>query len=530
MSESIWWKILLIVIVIGLCLFMALPLKDKITLGLDLRGGMHLVLRVKTDDSIEILTDQKIQELKTYLTDLSITYDSIGKPQRGVDARGNVDWVEDTIVVKNIGFEDKQQIEDILNKNFGDWDNFYTNKELKIQLKAIEKRKMKTQIVNQSIENIRNRVDKYGVAETGIQRQGLKSDSDRILVELPGIDDEERVKEIITTTAMLEWKHAVAGPFETKESALSKYNGVLPEDLLLLSTDAATMGHKAFYILRRANVITGNEISRARSARDSNGLPAVGFTLKGSGADKFEAYTSKNIGQRLCIVLDNRIESVATIQAIISFEGIISGGYTVDKVNDMVLMLNSGALPAKMAIEYERIIGPSLGADSIKKGIIAILFGLMAVVSFMLIYYRGAGINSVIALLFNIIILMGFLAYFNATLTLPGIAGILLTIGMAVDANVLVFERIKEELYLGKSPKASIDNGFKKAFITIIDANLTTAIAALFLFQFGTGPIKGFAVTLIIGICASVFTAVFVSKTIFELVYYSRHKLQKISI
>jgi len=530
MSSSIHWKIVLIVGVIGLCLFLALPLKEKITLGLDLQGGMHLVLRVKTDNSIEILTDQKIQELKTHLTDLSISYDSIKKPQRGIGDSGNVDWVEDTIVVTNLGFEDKQKLEDILNRSFGDWDTYYAGRELRIQLKPVEKRKMKTAIVDQSIENIRNRVDKYGVASTGIQRQGLKSDSDRILVELPGIDDEERVKEIITTTAMLEWKHVVAGPFDTKEAALAKYNGVLPDDQVVLPTNPSTMNFKAFYVLRRSNVITGNEISRARSSRDRNGLPAVGFTLKGTGADKFEAYTSKNIGQRLSIVLDNRIESVATIQDIISYEGIISGSYTVESVNDMVLMLNSGALPAEMAIEYERIIGPSLGADSIRKGLLAIFFGLVAVIAFMLVYYRGAGFNSVVALMFNIVILMGFLAYFGATLTLPGIAGILLTIGMSVDANVLVFERIKEERKAGKSPKASIDAGFKKAFVTIIDANLTTAIAAVFLFQFGTGPIKGFAVTLIIGIAASVFTAVFVSKTIFELVYYSRKKLQKISI
>lgn len=530
MSNTLLWKLILIVVVIGLCLFLALPLKEKITLGLDLQGGMHLVLRVKTDNSIEILTDQKIQELKTHLTDLSIDYDSIGKPQRGIDDSGNVDWVEDTIVVRNLGFEDKQKLEDVLERNFGDWDSYYTNLELRIQLKPVEKRKMKTAIVDQSIENIRNRVDKYGVASTGIQRQGLKSDSDRILVELPGIDDEERVKEIITTTAMLEWKHVVAGPFETPEAALDKYNSVLPEDLILRSTNPSTMDFKAYYILRRANVITGNEISRARSSRDRNGLPAVGFTLKGSGANKFEAYTSKNIGQRLSIVLDDRIESVATIQDIISYEGIISGSYTTEKVNDMVLMLNSGALPAQMAIEYERIIGPSLGADSIRRGLLAIFIGLVAVIFFMLVYYRGAGINSVLALLLNIVILMGFLAYFGATLTLPGIAGILLTIGMSVDANVLVFERIKEELQADKSPKASIDSGFKKAFVTIIDANLTTAIAAIFLFQFGTGPIKGFAITLIIGICASVFTAVFVSKTVFEMIYFSRQKLKGISI
>jgi preprotein translocase subunit SecD len=530
MEKSIRWKILLIIGVLGLCLFLALPLGEKINLGLDLRGGMHLVLKVKTDKAIEMYTDQRIEGLKTELKDLSVSFDSISKPKRATGEDGNTQWVEDTIIVKNIRFEDKQKIEDYLDKNFVAWNVSYSAKELKIKMKEIEKRKMKNSIVNQSIENIRNRVDKYGVAETGIQRQGLRGDSEEILVQLPGIDDEERVKEIITTTALLEWKHVVSGPFDSKEEALAKYDGFLPDDLVLHTSNPRTMGKKAFYVLRRANVITGNEINRASRANDRNGLPAVGFLLKGSGASRFEAYTSKNIGQRLSIVLDNQIESVATVNAIISYDGIITGNYSLEQVNVMVLMLNSGALPAEMEILYEKIVGPSLGADSIKKGVFSIVFGLLLVVVFMLVYYKGAGINSILALFFNVIILMGFLAYFDATLTLPGIAGILLTIGMAVDANVLVFERIKEELREGKSPKAAIDSGFKKAFVTIFDANLTTAIAAVFLFQFGTGPIKGFAVTLIIGISASVFTAVFVSRTIFELVYYSRKKINKISI
>ncbi len=287
---------------------------------------------------------------------------------------------------------------------------------------------------------------------------------------------------------------------------------------------------KGYYILRTSTVITGKDLKNAKRGQDSYGAPAVSFTLNSQGASKIRRFSSANIGKRMAVVLDDRIETAPTIQDVLSYDNQITGSYTIDEVNDMALVLRSGALPAPLKYLEERTIGPSLGADSIRKGLYASILGLILVMVFMLIFYRGAGINSVVALVFNLIILMGVMAYFEATLTVPGIAGIILTIGMSVDANVLIFEKIKEDLRAGKAPKSAIDSGFKKAFVTIFDANLTTIIAAVFLFQFGTGPIQGFSVTLMIGIIASMFTAVFVSRVIFDLVYSGKSKIKKISI
>ncbi|HNX97616.1 MAG TPA: protein translocase subunit SecD, partial [Candidatus Aminicenantes bacterium] len=336
-------------------------------------------------------------------------------------------------------------------------------------------------------------------------------------------------KSLIKSTAMLEFKEVVAGPFLNEEAALTQYKGVLPEDLMLVKANPRRMD-KGVYVMKLASVVTGKDLKRAHRTQDEYGAPAVGFSFNNQGADKFYRFTSASIGKLMAIVLDDRAESVATIQDAISNDGIIHGRFTVQEVDDIVLVLKSGALPAPLKYLEERTIGPSLGADSIRKGLLAAIGGLVLVVFFMLLYYRGAGINSVLALILNMLILMGIMAYFKATLSMPGIAGIILSIGMAVDANVLIFERIREELAAGKSPKSAIDAGFKKAFITIFDSNLTTVISAVFLFQFGTGPIKGFAVTLIIGIVASMFTAIFVSRVIFDLTYGRRKKLTRISI
>jgi preprotein translocase subunit SecD len=352
---------------------------------------------------------------------------------------------------------------------------------------------------------------------------------DKLLIDLPGIDNPERVKTLIKSTAMLEFRSVVSGPFQTEEAALKDYNGQLPEDLEIVRTNPRRLD-KGFYVLKAATVVPGKDLKGAHRAQDQYGAPAVGFSFNSQGAAQFEKFTAANIGKLLSIVLDDRIESVATIQDVISGDGIIHGRFTVDEVDDIVLVLRSGALPAPLKYIEERTIGPSLGADSIRKGLMACLGGILLVVLFMLVYYRAAGLNSILALLLNMLILMGIMAYFKATLSMPGIAGIILSIGMAVDANVLIFERIREELTAGKSPKSAIDAGFKKAFWTIFDSNLTTVISAVFLFQFGTGPIKGFAVTLIIGIAASMFTAIFVSRVIFDLTYGRRKKLSKISI
>ena len=516
MDKSLGWKIALIVAVLGLSVYMLYPPQKKINLGLDLKGGMHLILQVQTDEALKVQTDIGINQLRGLFKDGSIKYEQV------------IRRAFNKIEISGTLYEDERKIRDILDDDFRDWTYSAGGGQFTLTLRPNIESQLRDQTVSQALETIRNRVDEFGVAEPTIQREGLSGD--KLLVELPGIDNPERVKSLINVTAMLEFKAVVSGPFETEADAVKEYkDGKLPDDLEIVKTNPRRMT-KGYYVLRSAAAVTGRDLKSARRSQDEYGAPAVGFSFNSQGAGKFERFTAANIGKLLSIVLDERVESVATIQDVISYDGIIHGRFTVDEVDDLVLVLRSGALPAPSKFLEERTIGPSLGADSIKKGLTACLAGLALVVAFMLVYYKGAGINSVLALILNMVILMGILAYFRATLSLPGIAGIILSIGMAVDANVLIFERIREEMGLGRSPKSAIDAGFKKAFWTIFDANLTTVIAAIFLFQFGTGPIKGFAITLIIGIVASMFTAIFVSRVIFDLTYGRRHRVEKISI
>lgn len=519
MKKKMGWKIILILVVIGFSLWRFM--EDKIVMGLDLRGGSHLVLEVQTDEGLTIQTDQFVTRLKGLLKDASIKYEEVGRKDITV------------IEVTGIAFEDERNIKDIFDDDFREWNYTFSAGLATLTLKPNEEMHWRDQTVNQALEKIRNRIDATGLSEAKAQRiEGFSQRGDKLLVLLPGIDDPARIKEIIKTTAMLEWKEVVSGPFDSEKEALEEYGGVLPDDLVLLKMNPKTAGQKGFMILKKANVISGNDLRNARRTRNEYGAPIIGFSLHPKGGRAFEKYTAANIGKRVAVILDKRVLIDPVVQTVIPAHagGVITGTYTTEMVDDMVVMLRAGALPASMKFLEERTVGPSLGADSIRKGIYASVVGLLLVMVFMLIYYKAAGINSVVALALNIVILMGVLAYFRATLTVPGIAGIILTIGMAVDANVLVFERIKEDLRAGKSPKSAIDSGFKKAFITIFDANLTTIIAAIFLYQFGTGPIQGFAVTLMIGIIASMFTAVFVSRVIFDLIYGERKKLKKISI
>ncbi|MGD2092189.1 MAG: protein translocase subunit SecD [Candidatus Aminicenantes bacterium] len=517
MLKTIGWKIILILAVIVFSLVMLYPPGEKINLGLDLKGGMHLVFRVDTHEGIKKQTDNEVARLKKELNELSIKYDNILR-----QGSNRIDIIGTT-------YEDEGKIKELLDDIFRDWDYVITSSGVTLSLRPNIEMQMEEQTVNQALETIRNRVDEFGVAEPVFQREG----DDRLLIELPGVSDKEkmRVMDLIKSTAMLEFKKVIAGPFPSEEEALKQYNGVLPPDLSIVKwSPRAKVEGANVSVLESASVLTGRDLKIAKRSQDQWGGPAVAFSLNSSGASRFRAFTAANIGQKLAIVLDNRIISDPVIQDVLSFDSIITGNFTVEQADDLALKLRSGALPAPLKMMHEQIIGPSLGADSIRKGIYACAVGLVLVMIFMLFYYKAAGINSIIALALNMVILMGVLAYLKATLTLPGIAGILLTIGMAVDANVLVFERIKEELKAGKAPKSAIDAGFKKAFATILDANLTTIIAAIFLFQFGTSSIKGFAVTLMIGIVASMFTAVFVSRVIFDLIYSQKKKLKKISI
>ncbi len=393
-------------------------------------------------------------------------------------------------------------------------------------------RNVRDMAVKQALETIRNRVDQFGVSEPVIQRQGIEGQ--RILVQLPGVDDPGRVKELIGKTALLELKEVMAGPGPDRQALLAKLGGSVPADAEVVTGDRKDFeGHvigREYYLLKRAAIVSGRELRSARRSQDQYGQPAVSFSLIPAAAGKFGKFTESHIGTNMAIVLDRKVMSAPVIRGRISDEGIIEGSFSVKEAEDLALVLRAGALPASITYLEERTVGPSLGHDSVVRGVRAAVAGLIIVMLFMLAYYRWSGLNANVALLLNLIILMGAMAYFGATLTLPGIAGVILTIGMAVDANVLVFERIREELDVGKTVKSAIEAGFARAFGTILDANLTTLIAALFLFQFGTGPVKGFAVTLSIGILASVFTAVFVSRTLYMMILAGKDRVESLSI
>jgi len=352
-------------------------------------------------------------------------------------------------------------------------------------------------------------------------------------VQLPGVDDPTRVKDIIQSTALLELKLVQDGPYSSREAALAAHGGILPPESQLIpgkNESGSSSGSDVWYIVNQIAAVTGRDLSGAQPGSDENGRPAVNFNLTRDGAARFSRVTGDNIGKYLAIVLDNRVVSAPVIHGQISDRGIIQGTFTPQQANDLALVLRSGALPASIAYLQEQTVGPSLGADSIRHGVIASIVGLVAVMGFMLVYYRGSGVNANVALILNLIILVAAMAYIGSVLTLPGIAGVILTVGMGVDSNVLIFERIREELRAGKAVGAAVAGGFDHAFVTIIDTHVTTIVSALILFTFGTGPIRGFAVTLSIGLIANLFTSVFVSRTIFDYVLLTREKGVELSI
>jgi preprotein translocase subunit SecD len=380
----------------------------------------------------------------------------------------------------------------------------------------------------QAMETIRRRVDSLGVTEPTIAEYG-QGDYE-LVVQLPGVDDPTRVKDIIQSTALLEFKIVQDGPFSSREAALAAHGGVLPPDAELLPGQLGQNGQETFYLLNRVAAVTGRDLSGAEASRGADGRPTVNFTLTRDGAARFSRVTGANVGKLLAIVLDNRVYDAPVIKSQISDRGQIEGPFTPQQVADLALVLRSGALPASIKYLSEQTVGPSLGADSIRHGVIASIVGLLAIMSFMLIYYRGAGINADLALVLNLLILVALLGYFGAVLTLPGIAGVILTVGMGVDSNVLIFERIREELRLGKAVGSAVAAGFEQAFRTIIDTHVTTVVSAMILFAFGTGPIRGFAVTLTIGLLANLFTSVFVSRVIFDYGLTRRMKGAELSI
>jgi preprotein translocase subunit SecD len=498
---------------------------DRIHLGLDLRGGTHLILQVQVDDAVNVDSDNAIARLKEDLRTHKINYADITKPDP-------VNHPE-MIVVKGVPPEQTSDFKSIIADRLPDYDatsgaeNSWT-----VAMKGQSLADLKNRAVSQAIETIRNRIDQLGVSEPVIQEHGLGQY--QILVQLPGVDDPARVKEIMQSTAMLEIKQSLGGPYGSQQAALQEHGGVLPPDAVLIQ--GKSIGSRSsdtgeqWYIISRASAVTGSDLRTAEPSTDENGQPAVRFILTSEGGRKFYSFTSAHVGDNLAVVLDNRVQEVAVIKEPIHDTGVINGRFTQQETQDLSMTLRSGALPAGIKYLEERTVGPSLGADSIRSGVRAAIYGMLAVLIFMLIYYRWAGVNADIALILNLIILLGFMGYFGAVLTLPGIAGVILTVGMGVDSNVLIFERIREELRNGKTPPSAVEQGFSHAWITIVDTHVTTIVSAAILFLFGTGPVKGFATTLVFGLAANLFTAVFVSRMIFDWVLSRKQRGEALSI
>jgi preprotein translocase subunit SecD len=519
MQRKLMWRWALIGVITAAAVYFMVPPAKRIHLGLDLRGGIHLVLRVNTGDAVRAEVDDAMERVRADLAAKGVQNPELVRSPEGTGFRLKVPTSTDPTV-----------LDKILDDRLAEF-NVSRGVETTATLKPEVVRSVKDMAVRQALETIRNRIDQFGVAEPLIQREGLEGD--RIVIQLPGVDDPTRVKNLIRATAFLEIKPVVTVA-PTQEALLQPLGGKLPEDSEVVTGDVEDMEGRAtgkeYYLLKRASVVTGRDLRTARRSQDQYGQPAVSFTLNPDGAKKFSAYTAAHIGDRMAIVLDNKVRSAPVIRGHISDSGIIEGNFSVQGAEDLALVLRAGALPASITYLEERTVGPSLGHDSVMRGLRAGLAGLVAVVVFMLVYYKAAGINADVALILNAVLLLGAIGLLRATLTLPGIAGIILTIGMAVDSNVLIFERIREELELGKTVRNAVNLGFGRALSAIIDSNLTTIISALFLFQFGTGPIKGFAVTLTIGLTISMFTAVFVSRSIFESLLSRRAKITTLSI
>jgi preprotein translocase subunit SecD len=502
--------------------------KKNIQLGLDLKGGSHLVLQVQVQDAVKADADQTMERLKEDLRKQSITWVSMDRndPQRVEDA----DDVE--IYVKGVPATQSSAFRDMINDRYPTYILTAQNSsDYSMRLKPSELVSLKRDTVERTIQTISNRINQLGLTEPTVQQYGRAGDQYQVLVQLPGVDDPARAKGFIGTAAVLEITEVKDGPFASREAALSQHGGVLPLNTKLAKAKprGAQEGEQ-WYLVGKTPVITGRDMRNARASQGDFRKWETNFNLSPDGGKRFARFTEANIGNKLAVIMDNSIVSVAVIEARIEDAGRIEGLSSQDEAVDLAGYLRSGSLPAGVQYLEERSIGPSLGADSIHEGLVAGIVGLLAVVTVMLVYYRRSGVNAVLALALNTVVLMAALSYFHAVLTLPGIAGVILTIGMAVDSNVLIFERIREELRSGKAVIAAVDTGFNKAWWTIVDTHVTTVVSCAFLFLFGEGPVRGFAVTLVIGLIANVFTAVFVSKTIFDYELSGHRRMEALSI
>src|ERR1700678_4101998 len=526
MNSQIRWKFILILIVILICLYglLGLPtfptsltqvkanLADRIKLGLDLKGGSHLVLQVQVDEAIGQRCDQAVDQLTKQLREKKLVV-------------GDIRRVDDThIEVDNVDTNTSGAFRDVVTTQFSDWAmspaagvvNGYL-----LTMRPTVIADLRHETMEQALETITRRINALGLTEPTIAFTG-RGDNE-ILVQLPGEGDPTRAKAVIQAGGQLSLNRVADDQtYPSEAAALAAKGGVLPPGTEILpgrsDSAAGPTAAPVYYILDRAPAVTGADLRGATPAPDTNNPSQyqVHFELSTAAAARFGPFTEANIGHRMAIVLDHQVYSAPVIQGRIDDNGEITGNFNQDSAHDLALVLRAGALPASIKYLEERTVGPSLGADSIRQGVRASIGSILVVMIFLVFYYRLSGVNAVVALFLNLLILVAFMAFAGAVLTLPGIAGVILTIGMGGDSNVLVFERIRKELRNGKTPAAAVEQGFDKAFQTIIDTHVTTIVSAVFLFLFGTGPVKGFAITLVIGLLANVFTSIYVSRAIFD--------------
>jgi preprotein translocase subunit SecD len=527
MNPQLKWKFVFILIVVLICIYgiLGLPqfptslaqlnqnIADRIKLGLDLKGGSHLILQVQVDEAIGFHCDQALDQLTKQLHEKNIPF-------------GEIRRVDDThILVRDVDPAGSGNFRDLVTSQFSEWSYApaagETNGYL-LTMKPSVVADLRTQTMDQSLETITRRINALGLTEPTIAFTG-RNDNE-ILVQLPGEGDPTRAKSVIQAGGQLELARvADEQTYPSEIAALSAHGGVLPPGTIIVSGKAEGTApgqppQQVYYVLDRLPIVTGQDLRSATTSPSANypGQYQVDFKLSTAAAARFGPFTEANVGRRMAIVLDHQVYTAPVINGRIEDSGLIEGSFTQDSAQDLALVLRAGALPASIKYLEERTVGPSLGADSIREGVRASIGSLIVVMIFLVIYYHQSGVNAVVALILNLVILVAFMAYAGAVLTLPGIAGVILTIGMGVDSNVLVFERIREELRNGKANASAVDQGFDRAFLTIIDTHVTTIVSAIFLFLFGTGPVRGFAVTLVIGLLANVFTSIYVSRLIFD--------------
>jgi preprotein translocase subunit SecD len=540
MNSQLRWKFIFIAIVVVVCVFgvIGMPafptswpqvkenLADRIKLGLDLRGGSDLVLQVQLEEAISQRCDEAVDQLKMQLHDKSISF-------------GEIRRVDDThILVRNVDPATSGNFRDLVANQFTDWTMAPAAGETNgymLTMKPSIVSEIRKDTMNQALETITRRINGLGLTEPTIAFTGRGDDE--ILVQLPGEGDPTRAKAVIQAGGQLQLQRVADDQtYPSEAAALGAHGGILPAGTMIVSgrAEGAAPGQpqQAYYILDRAPIVTGEDLRGADPEPSTNypGQYEVHFQLSTAAAARFGPFTEANVGHRMAIVLDRQVYTAPVINSRIEDSGVIEGNFTQETAQDLALVLRAGALPASIKYLAERTVGPSLGADSIREGVRASVGSLIVVMIFLVVYYRLSGVNAVVALILNLVILIAFMAYAGGVLTLPGIAGVILTIGMGVDSNVLVFERIREELRAGKAPAPAIETGFDRAFLTIIDTHVTTMVSCAFLGLFGTGPVRGFAITLVVGLFANLFTSVYVSKAIFHWHLLSMGRQAELSI